>query len=530
MQDTLIKDVVIVGGGTAGWMTAAALAKVLRIDEAAERVRIRLVESDEIGIVGVGEATIPMIQRFNAVLGIDEDEFLRETQGTFKLGIEFVDWGRLGDSYMHGFGRIGQDLWTVGFDQYWNRLHAAGRASPLERYSITRAAAKANKFMRADASLGNSPLAEIAHAFHFDASLYAKYLRKLAEGWGVERIEGKIVDVSQSMAAGREGHVSAVTLDNGQRVEGELFIDCSGFRGLLIEQALHTGYDDWSHWLPADRAWAVPCESVNPLTPYTRSTARTAGWQWRIPLQHRTGNGHVFSSKFISEQQAADVLMQNLDGAPLADPRMLKFVTGKRKQLWNKNVVAVGLASGFMEPLESTSIHLIQNTIARLTTFFPYRRFDAADIAEFNRQSDFEFERIRDFIILHYKATERDDTEFWNYVRTMPIPDSLQHKFDLFRSNGRVFRENQELFSEISWVEVFIGQRVLPEAYHPLVDTLPEAKIADFLKSVRHTIARCVEAMPTHAEFVAQHCATDIPKRKAEAEAAAIAMKKMQPA
>ncbi len=348
MQDALIKQIVIAGGGTAGWMTAAALSKVLR-----GKVQIQVVESDEIGIVGVGEATIPMIQRFNQVLEIDENEFLRQTQGTFKLGIEFVNWGRLGEVYMHGFGRLGQDLWTVGFDQYWQRQHQQGLVGDLAPFSINRAAAKAGKFMRADPSLGNSPLAEIAHAFHFDASLYANYLRQLAQGRGVQRVEGKIVD---AIVGGEQGHVQAVQLESGQQLRGELFVDCSGFRGLLIEQALKTGYEDWTHWLPCDRAVAVPCENMQPLTPYTRATAHQAGWQWRIPLQHRTGNGHVFCSQHISEDQATAVLLNNLDGKPLAAPRTLRFNTGMRKLGWNKNVVAIGLSSGFMEPLESTSI------------------------------------------------------------------------------------------------------------------------------------------------------------------------------
>jgi tryptophan 7-halogenase len=506
MQDTLIKDVVIVGGGTAGWMTAAALAKVLRIGEAAHRVRITLVESDEIGIVGVGEATIPMIQRFNAVLGIDENEFLRETQGTFKLGIEFVDWGRLGDTYMHGFGRIGQDLWTVGFDQYWNRLRAAGRASALERYSITRAAAKADKFMRADPQLGNSPLAEIAHAFHFDASLYAKYLRKLAEGWGVQRVEGKVVEVAQTQAAGREGHVAAITLDNGRRVEGELFVDCSGFRGLLIEQTLKTGYEDWTHWLPCDRAMAVPCESVHPITPYTRATARTAGWQWRIPLQHRIGNGHVYCSRFISDDEAAAMLVANLPGEALAAPRPLRFVTGMRRLGWNANVVAVGLSSGFMEPLESTSIHLIQASIARLISFWPDRAFAKADIDEFNRQNRLEFETIRDFLILHYHLTQRDDTPFWNHVRTMEVPASLKRRMALYQSHGRIFREAGELFAEVAWLQVFEGQGLVPARAHPLSALINEDETAQYLASVEGVIAKCVELMPTHEDYIAQHC------------------------
>ncbi len=508
--DSLIRDVVIVGGGTAGWMTAAALAKVLRLGEAANPVRIRLVESDEIGIVGVGEATIPMIQRFNAVLGIDEDEFLRETQGTFKLGIEFVDWGRLGDTYMHGFGRFGQDLWTVGFDQYWNKMRAAGRASALERYSITRAAAKAGKFMRADPSVGHSPLAEIAHAFHFDASLYAKYLRKLAERAGVERIEGRIVDV---LLRGSNGHVDAVQLDNGQRVQGELFIDCSGFRGLLIEQTLKTGYEDWTHWLPCDRAVAVPCASVQPITPYTRATARTAGWQWRIPLQHRIGNGHVYCSRFISDDEATAMLMANLPGEALAGPRPLRFTTGMRRLGWNRNVVAVGLSSGFMEPLESTSIHLIQASIARLISFWPDRAFAQADIDEFNRQNRMEFETIRDFLILHYHLTERSDTPFWNHVRTMEVPASLTRRMNLYRSRGRVFREAGELFAEVAWLQVFEGQGLKPERHHPLADLIDDDETAAYLRSIEGVIAKCVDVMPTHEAYIAQHCKAPTPPR-----------------
>ncbi len=496
-----IRNIVIAGGGTAGWMAAAAFSKVLN-----ERWKIVLVESEEIGIVGVGEATIPVINVYNNALELDENEFMRETSATFKLGIEFRNWGRVGDSYIHGFGPLGPDIGITKFHHYWLKMRAAGKASALEDYSINIAAARANKMLRAQKELGASPLAEIAHAYHFDAGLYAAFLRRYAEKRGVKRIEGKIRSVSTRTD---NGFVDALTLEDGQRIDGDLFIDCSGFRGLLIEQTLHTGYDDWTHWLPADRAWAVPCESVAPLTPYTRSTAHSAGWQWRIPLQHRTGNGHVFASAFIKEDEAARVLMERLDGKPLAEPRLLKFVTGKRKKLWNKNVVAVGLASGFMEPLESTSIHLIQSTVSRLASLFPDQGFNEADTEEFNRQSDFEFERIRDFIILHYHATERSDSEFWNYCRTMPIPDTLRHKMDLFRANGRVFRENAELFSEISWVEVFLGQHVMPRSYHPLVDALPEEKITNFLDNVRSTIGRCVQAMPSHAEYVAQQCAID---------------------
>ena len=502
-----IRRIVVCGGGTAGWMTAAALVKLL-----GQAWQITLIESEEIGTVGVGEATIPLINVYNEALELDENEFMRETAATFKLGIEFVNWGRLGDSYIHGFGPLGPDIGLAKFHHYWLSRHPEARAADLEAYSINIAAARRGKFMRARKDLGRSPLAEIAHAYHFDAGLYAAFLRRYAERRGVLRIEGRIGSVS---TRADNGFVESVTMESGQRVPGDLFVDCTGFRGLLIEQTLHTGYEDWSHWLPVNRAWAVPCENHHPLTPYTRATARAAGWQWRIPLQHRMGNGHVFCNSFIGEQEAADVLVENLDAPRLAEPRMLRFVTGKRRQLWNRNVVAVGLSSGFLEPLESTSIHLIQNTVARLTTFFPFNRFDQADIDEFNRQSDFEFERIRDFIILHYKATERTDTEFWNYVRTMPIPDSLAHKLERWRSNGRVFRDSQELFSEISWVEVLLGQRIAPRGYHPLVDTVPAEKIDEFLAGVRQTIARCVEAMPTHEQYVAEQCRTALPVQKA---------------
>ena len=494
-----IRNIVIVGGGTAGWMTAAALSKVLT-----GPWTITLVESEEIGTVGVGEATIPLINTYNTALEIDEDQFMRETHASFKLGIEFVNWGRIGDSYIHGFGPLGPDIGITKFHQYWLKLRQTGEASPLEHYSINIAAARANKFMRARRDMGNSPLAEISHAYHFDASLYAAFLRRYAEARNVRRIEGKIAGATTRPD---NGHVDAVVLESGLRVEGDLFIDCSGFRGLLIEQTLHTGYEDWSHWLPCNRALAVPCESVTPLAPYTRATARKAGWQWRIPLQHRIGNGHVYCSEFISDDEASETLMSHLDGKALASPRPLRFVTGKRKKFWNKNVIAVGLASGFMEPLESTSIHLIQSTIARLTSFFPDQHFNPADIDEFNRQADFEMERIRDFLILHYKATERSDSEFWNYCRTMSIPATLQAKLDLWEQNARIFRESNEMFSEISWVEVFLGQHRTPRGYHPLVDALPKQKIIDFMRSVESTMHRCVEAMPTHAEFVAEHCA-----------------------
>jgi tryptophan 7-halogenase len=499
----LIQRIVIAGGGTAGWMTAAALSKVLR-----GKVAITLVESEEIGTVGVGEATIPMIQLFNRVLELDEDEFIRETQGSFKLGIEFVNWGAQGSRYMHAFGRFGQDLWTVPFHQYWLKQWQAGKAPDIGEYAITRVAAYRNKFMRVPSDVQNSPLNDITYAFHFDAGLYARYLRRYAEARGVQRIEGKIAQVRQREGQGEmQGHVSALVMESGEQVTGDLFIDCSGFRGLLIEQTLKTGYEDWTHWLPCDRAVAVPCASVAPLTPYTRSTAHAAGWQWRIPLQHRTGNGHVFCSRFISEDEATSVLLSNLDGQALAEPRTLRFVTGMRKQGWNKNVVAVGLSSGFMEPLESTSIHLIQTAIARLIDFFPSAGFSQTDIDEYNRQSRFEFERIRDFIILHYHLNQRADSAFWVAMREMEVPPGLKAKMALYQTHGRIVRENNELFSEVAWLQVLHGQGLRAQGYHPLVDSLDEAQITEYLNGVHELIGRCAGVMPDHAAFIAQHCA-----------------------
>jgi tryptophan 7-halogenase len=500
MSGNRITEVVIVGGGTAGWMAAAALSKVL-----SKEYSIRLVESEEIGTVGVGEGTIPLIKIFNQALELDEADFVRRTKGSFKLGIHFVDWWRKGQAYVHGFGKIGQDLGLVSFHHYWLKMLQAGKAAPLDEYSINTWAARNGKFMFATPDRPNSPLADIAYAYHFDAALYARYLREYAEARGVERIEGKVVDYA---LRGEDGFVEAVVMEDGRRVEGQLFVDCSGFRGLLIEQALKTGYEDWTHWLPCDRAVAAPCANPDaPITPYTRSTARDAGWQWRIPLQHRIGNGYVFSSAHVSEDEATATLLGNLDGEALAEPRVLRFVTGKRRKTWNRNVVALGLSSGFMEPLESTSIHLIQSAIARLTAFFPHSGFDQADIDEFNAHADFEVERIRDFLILHYHATARDDTPFWDYCRTMSVPDTLRAKMELFAANGRVFRENSELFAEPSWVQVMHGQGIHPRGYHGLVDSYPEQKIVDYLENVRGVIANCVRAMPGHDEFIKRLCA-----------------------
>ena len=493
-----IRQVVIVGGGTAGWMTAAALARVF-----GDRLAIRLIESELIGTVGVGEATIPQIRLYNASLGIDENEFLRETQGTFKLGIEFVDWARPGDRYLHAFGPVGgRELAPVPFHQYWLKRHLAGELSDIGEVTFNTVAARAGKFLRG-ANVENSPLSKVYHAFHFDAGLYAQYLRRYAEQRGVRRIEGEVVDVS---LRGADGFIESVTLKTGERVAGELFIDCSGFRGLLIEQALKTGYEDWSDYLPCDRALAVPCESAGEPTPYTRATARSAGWQWRIPLQHRIGNGYVYNSDATSEDEACSTLLAHLDGKPLADPKPLRFVTGARKQFWNKNCVAIGLSSGFLEPLESTSIHFIQSAIARLVQYFPDRHFAPADIAEYNRQARTEIERSRDFLILHYKATERDDSPFWRRCRDLAIPDGLAHRIAVFKNHGRIVRDSEELFGEASWLQVYLGQRITPRGYHPYVDRLSATELRAMTDGIIQLHRDCVAVMPSHGEFLARAC------------------------
>lgn len=493
-----LKRILIAGGGSAGWMTAALLSRLFQ-----GLYDVTLVESEEIGIIGVGEATIPAIKKYVELLGLDENEFMVRTQASFKLGIQFNNWSAPGSSYVHGFGVIGQDLEWLRCHHYWLKAHADGRGGDFADYSINTAAIPDNKFMRAVSDMGDSPLGQIAHAFHFDAALFARFLSGYAQERGVRRREGKIVDVS---LRSEDGFVESVTMDDGEKIAADLFVDCSGLRGLIIEQALKIGYEDWNHWLPCDRAIAVPCERSDNFTPYTKSTAQGAGWQWRIPLQHRTGNGHVYSSQYIDDAEAERVLLANLDGAQRADPFRVSFRTGKRKQLWNKNCVAIGLSGGFLEPLESTSIHLIQSAIIRMVRLLPDAGFDPAGIAEFNRQSDFEYERIRDFIILHYKATQRDDTPFWDYCRTMEVPGTLQHKIDLWMANGRVFREDEELFAEESWIQVFIGQGFIPRGYDPLVAIKSDAQIAQHLGNIAAVIGKCVKVMPSHAEYVAKTC------------------------
>ncbi|HET7710180.1 MAG TPA: tryptophan halogenase family protein [Sphingomicrobium sp.] len=499
MNDHSIRDIVIVGGGTAGWMAATAFARLLD----RKSVNITLIESDEIGIIGVGEATIPPLIAYNNMMGINEDAFIAATKGTFKLGIEFIHWGSIGKRYFHPFGCHGQDFRGVHFHQLYLREQRRRHLPNIADWSMSATAASLGRFARpaADAPL---PLSQIAYAFHFDAGLYARFLRGLAEQDGVRRVEGKIIDATVD---GATGHVEKVQLADGETIGGDLFIDCSGFRGLLIEDKLKTGYEDWTHWLPCDRAIAVPSAYSGQPDPFTRSTALRAGWQWRIPLQHRMGNGHVYSSAHISDEDAQAELLENLEGEPLAEPRRLAFTTGRRRLAWNANVVSLGLSSGFVEPLESTSIHLIQSGIVKLLALFPDKRLDPVERDEYNRQMRDVFEDVRDFIILHYHVNSRDDSNFWSECRTMDIPDSLQWKLDLWRAKGRLFRENRELFGTASWVAVLLGQGLTPDAYEPAADALDEAMIADALDKMRLSYRHMAEHMPRHGDFVAQACA-----------------------
>jgi tryptophan 7-halogenase len=498
MSISPIRSIAIIGGGTAGWMAAASLARLL----ARLNLRIRLIESEQIGTVGVGEATIPPIMDFIRILGIDETDVLRRTRATFKLGIEFRDWTRLGHSYIHPFGQTGLDFEGIAFSAWWLRAAQQAQAQPLEEYCLQAVAARMARFMRPVRAAG-SPLEKITYALHFDASLFGAYLREYAEQRGVERTEGKVRDVS---LRGEDGFIEAVTLESGERIVADLYIDCTGFRGLLIEGALKTGYDDWSRWLPCNRAAAVPCERNGPLSSHTLATARTAGWQWRIPLQHRVGNGYVYCSDFISDSQAQTDLLASLEGHALAEPLQLRFVAGRRRQFWNRNCVALGLAAGFLEPLESTSIHLIQRGVGMLVKYFPDRSFDRADIDRYNRICAFDYERIRDFLLLHYTLTERDDSELWRHCRGIPHPDSLREKLELFASHGRILREDSELFPVQSWLHVFLGQGVVPRGYDPLAETLDLATTLERLRDIHAVTRRCAETMPPHEQFVRQHC------------------------
>ena len=496
MNDTGNTSVVIVGGGTAGWMAAAALTRYFNDG----RRTITVVESDAIGTIGIGEATIPPIRNFNGMLDIPENEFLRETRGTFKLGIEFANWGRQGDRYFHPFGTHGQDLHGIAFHQLFLRERFRAGGGDIADYSMSSAAAAARRFGRPGPG-AQPPLGEINYAFHFDAGLYAAYLRKLAERQGAIRREGRIVRVERD---GESGDVAAVVLEDGSRIAGQLFVDCSGFRALLIEETLGAGFEDWSRWLPMDSALAMPTANLGSPDPFTRATAHGAGWQWRIPLQHRTGNGHVFSSAYLEADEAERILRDHAEGEVLAEPRLLRFTTGRRKQAWVGNVVALGLSAGFIEPLESTAIHLVQNGIQRLFALFPEGRVDPLERDEYNRGMRALYEDVRDFVILHYKATQRDDTAFWRYVRDMDVPESLARRMELWRLHARVFRENAELFTLPSWVAVMLGQNLWPDRYDPIADTLDPAKVAAAMAQMREGYRAAAARLPSQEAFLRQ--------------------------
>ena len=490
-----IKKVVIAGGGTAGWMAAASLAKLI-----GKNLDIKLIESDQIPTVGVGEATIPSLLILHQLLEVKEEEFVAAVHGTFKLGISFENWRNVNEDYIHSFGYTGKDCWAAGFQHFWLKGRQEGISKEFGQYCPELVAAKFNKF----AVLPNLAL---NYAYHIDAGRYAGFLRKIAEDHGAERIEGKIVEVGTNE---QTGHIEHVRLESGDVLEGDLFVDCTGFRGLLIEQTLHSGYDDWSHWLPCDSAVAVQTKSVSAPIPYTRSIARDAGWQWRIPLQSRVGNGLVYCSRYLSDDEAIQTILDNVEGETINEPRVIKFRAGQRRKHWNKNCVAMGLASGFIEPLESTSIHLIQRSVTKLIQMFPYAGIREPEINEFNSQMDFEFQNIRDFIVLHYHVTNRDDTRFWRHCRNMKIPDSLEHRIDLFKQTGRVFRVPNELFGENSWIQVMLGQGLMPEQYHPIVDMMTDDELRRFLSGAEASVTKLVSKLPEHQAFIDHYCRANV--------------------
>ena len=491
--------IVVVGGGTAGWMTAAALARLLPA-----RCSVHLVESEEIGVVGVGEATLPHLRAFNERLGIDEAEFMARTRATFKLGIEFRDWGRIGDSYIHPFGTFGRGTGAVDFHHYWARLTSEGVAlPPLDQLSYACTMARLGRFDHPPADR-RQLAGTFGYAYQFDALLFAPYLRQIAETTGARRTEGRVVDVERD---GESGDIRAIRLADGTRIAGDLFVDCSGFRSLLLGDAMAEPFEDWSHWLPADRAVAMPCRTRTALTPYTSAIAMPAGWRWRIPLQHRTGNGYVYASAFVADDDARAALEGAVEGDAIAAPRLLRFKAGRRRRSWVGNCVAIGLASGFLEPLESTSIYLVQQAITALIEMFPERRVSSVDRDEFNRVIDLEYDRIRDFLILHYHATTRSDSPFWDYVRTMPIPDSLTEKMDLWRRRARVVKYREGVFLDASWVSVYLGQGILPDGWDPRADTAASHALLGGLTTLRDQIAGDVAGRPDHRSFIDRYCA-----------------------
>jgi tryptophan halogenase len=486
-----VRRIVIAGGGTAGWMTAAALSRTL-----GKVIAIKLVESDEIGTVGVGEATIPTLVHFHRLLDINEQEFMAATQATFKLGISFEGWRDRGRDYIHSFGSTGTDHWTAGFQHFWLKGRERGLARDYGDYCLELRASQEKRF----AHLPNDGL---NYAYHLDATRYARFLRRYSEHFGVERIEAKIAKVETDPAS---GDIAALLLDSGKRIEGDLFIDCTGFRSLLLGQTLGIEYEDWSEWLFNDSAIAVQTESVGPAVPLTRSMAHDWGWQWRIPLQSRVGNGIVFSSRYVDDDTAKATLLGNIEGKVLTEPRVIRFKPGQRKQTWSHNCVAIGLSSGFLEPIESTSIHLIQRAIVRLLQNFPSQGIRQTDVAEFNAQAASEIEFIRDFIILHYKVTERRDTPYWKDAAEMAVPPALQHRIDMFRETGRSFRVLNELFAENSWIQVMLGQGLTPEQHHPSADLMDDAELNGFLEGIRQQVERTVAQLPQHQEYVERYC------------------------
>lgn len=492
MDQTPVKRVVIAGGGTAGWIAAAALAKLL-----GPLLEITLVESDEIGTIGVGESTIPTARTFHELLGIEERTFLRETLSTFKLGISFEDWARQGDRYIHSFGQLGKSNWMGDFHQFWLHAREEGWGGELGDYCFELQAAKAGRFAIPEQG-------HINYAYHLDAGLYARFLRSLAEPLGVNRIEGKIEAVEQHSET---GFLAALTLASGQRIEGDLFLDCTGFRGLLIEQTLQAGYEEWGHWLPTDSAIAVQTASVGPALPYTRAAAHQAGWQWRIPLQHRVGNGLVYASDHLADGDARALLDTRIEGEKLIEPRLIRFKAGRRRKVWDKNVIALGLASGFVEPLESTSIHLIMIAVTRLVQLFPFGGVGEGVAARFNALSRTEIEKIRDFIILHYHLNQRADGGFWDRCRTMDIPDSLAERIEAWRDGAIAWQASDDLFRVDSWVQVMLGQRMEPSSHHHMGRMIVEGELQAAFGRLASDIAKTVAQMPPHQAFLDRYAA-----------------------
>jgi tryptophan halogenase len=493
MNECRKQRIVVAGGGTAGWMAAAALARTM-----GDAIDLTLIESDAIGTIGVGESTIPPIVLFNRLLGIGEADFMRATQATFKLGINFENWKDVGESYFHSFGTTGKDHWSAGFQHFWMHGLTQGHSHSYDEYCLELKAALESKF-------AHLPEDRMNYAYQLDSSLYAAFLRKLAEADGAKRIEGRIAKVEIDSET---GNIAALLLDGDRRIEGDLFIDCTGFRALLIEGALHVGFDDWTHYLPCDSATAVQTASVRPPVPYTRAIAHDAGWQWRIPLQHRQGNGIVYCSRYLDKDAALERLLGSVEGDVLTEPNVIRYTTGVRRKQWHRNCVAVGLSGGFMEPLESTSIHLIQRAVLRIIRMLPAGPVSARDIAEFNDQQLADMDQIRDFLILHYKVTERRDSAFWRHCAALPIPDSLEQKIELFRESGRVFRKNEELFVENSWVQVMMGQGITPRSYHPIATKLSAEELTAFLSAQREYVARTVAGLPDQQSYIARYCAT----------------------